>query len=375
MRFLTSALVVAVAVLLSVLTACGSPVAPKAPTSTSGQPVPTQKMAEKPLASPTRAATAPAAKGEQIVHLGGTGLISDAPFYIGMEKGYFKEAGIDIDLVSFASAGDVMASLSAGQLDVVGGGINIGTFNAVARNLPVLVVADRAYLTHGFDGDIWMVRSDLADQIKSIRDLKGRKVAINAASSPLVYMIGKALDKNGMRLQDINIVVLPFPDMVAAFKNKAIDVAIEVEPFVAHIEEAGFAKAWFEVSKETGPMETGVVFFNADWAKKNHELANQFMVAFLKGARDYYDAMRHGPNRAEVVRILTKYTTMKDPALYDKVRWIGLNPDGFVDVASLKDQVAWYVKHGDMKEPVAIDKVVDNTYLEYALNKLGKYKK
>ena len=62
------------------------------------------------------------------------------------------------------------------------------------------------------------------------------------------------------------------------------------------------------------------------------------MVAYLQAVREYNDAFRKNDPalRPEIVSILSKYTTVKDPALYDRMQLAGLDPDGEVNVESLR---------------------------------------
>jgi hypothetical protein len=56
-------------------------------------------------------------------------------------------------------------------------------------------------------------------------------------------------------------------------------------------------------------------------------LALGFTVAYIKGLRDYCEAMKRGPNRKAIVDIGLKYTTLKDPALYDQIEWSYMDPN------------------------------------------------
>src|SRR3972149_1562654 len=114
---------------------------------------------------------------QQIVRFGDLGIAGFGPFYIAIEKGYFKERGIEVKLEKFASAAAAMAPLSTGELQVVGGGINPALFNAFARRFPVKVVAQLARNVPGNSVDTFMVRADLKGQIQRPADLKGRKIA------------------------------------------------------------------------------------------------------------------------------------------------------------------------------------------------------
>ncbi|HEY7066555.1 MAG TPA: ABC transporter substrate-binding protein [Chloroflexota bacterium] len=376
---MTYRLAALVATLALALAACATPASPPAPSAQ--PPAAPPAAAANPPAAGSSAATTPAptaataAASLRKVQVAVVGAQSEAAIFIGMEKGYYAEAGMEVELTRAAGAGDVVALLAAGQLDVLAGGLNVGILNAIASGLPIAVVADHSHLVPGNDSNIIMVRSDLAGQINKAADLRGRTVAINTTSSPLAYALGKALEAEGLTFDDVQVVTLPFPEMIVGFRNQAIDAATEIEPFVSVARDQRLAEIWKPVSEIVGPMEIGVLTLNVDWAQRDRQLANEFMVAFLRGARESYDAIHNGPRRPEVIRILTQYTDVKDPALYDKLIWADVNPDGYVDVASIEDQMAWYLRRGDLKQPVPIDRVVDNSYVDYALSKLGRFQR
>ena len=129
--------------------------------------------------------------------------------------------------------------LSIGELQVAGGGISSGTFNALARVLPVWVVASRAFAVPGHDADAIMVRSDLRDKVKGVADLRGRKVAASGIGSPSYLALGRALELEGLGIKDVELVNMPFPDMVTALAKRAIDAGSVAEPFITAIRERG----------------------------------------------------------------------------------------------------------------------------------------
>ena len=314
------------------------------------------------------------AAAQDVVKVGHLGITADAPVYIALEKGYFKDRKIELKLEPFVSAAPAMAPLSSGEIHVVGGGVSPSLFNAFARAFPVRVVAHRARDVEGNALDALMVRSDLKGQITRVADLKGRKIGINAAGSPHYYLVGKLLETEGLSLKDVEVVHIPWPDMAAAFSNKAIDAAALVEPFATQYDEKGFASLWkraSDVIKNPG-WEIAVLFFNEDWAKKNARVANDFMVAYLKGARDMMDAWNGGKNRAEVVDIMVKHTRVKDRAAYDKMHWGYVDPNGAILKDSLRDQQEFFARLGSIPKKVDVDDIVDDRYVKYAVQQLGR---
>ena len=320
-------------------------------------------------------AVATAQAQQRVVKVGHIGTMADGPIYIAMEKGYFKERGIELQLERFPTGGAMMAPLTVGQLHIAGGAISVGFFNAGARGFPIKIVANRNRNLPGFSQDTIVVRADLADQLKTPADFKGRKFAHPGAGSVTIYMMGKFLEEAGLTLKDVEIIYMPFPDMAAAFKNKAIDAAVAPEPFPTLFEARGLAKVIRRISQYIRPnVETSGLFVNKEWAEKNRSLLNDFMVAYLKGTREFYEASIGGKNRPEVIDILIKHTRIKDRALFDKMEWLFIDPNGEIAKDSVIDQQEWYHKNGLVPVKADIDAAIDTSFAKYAVEQLGYYK-
>src|SRR5207248_6849094 len=122
------------------------PSAAPAPTAASGPAA--QSTGAAPGAAAAAAPTAPAAAASAPAPLrlrvATIRITADAGLYIADEKGYFKEQGIDVDWVDFATAAEATAPLGAGQLDIGVGAVGAGLFNAMARGIDIRLVADKA---------------------------------------------------------------------------------------------------------------------------------------------------------------------------------------------------------------------------------------
>ncbi|HUK34815.1 MAG TPA: hypothetical protein VLV86_12920, partial [Vicinamibacterales bacterium] len=117
------------------------------------------------------------------------------------------------------------------------------------------------------------------------------------------------------------------------------------------------------------------VAYGPSLLEKGHDVGVRLAIALTKAARDYNDAF--GPkhlNTAEIVTILTKYTTDKDPSLYPKLAWNYLDPNCGVDVRALKADLDWYVQNGYVQSPPDPSAVVDSSYCAAALKTLGRYR-
>jgi len=318
-------------------------------------------------------AAAPAPSAQPIV-ISDLGIAADAPFYIGIEAGYFAAHKVEVKLERMTGGAQGTAPLSTNQVQVVGGGVSAALFNAFARDWPVRIVMARTRDVPGFSSDTLVMRSDLRDSVKTLADLKGKKIALNAPAGVFHFMMDDFLRRAGLTLNDIEIVSTPWPNLGPAFETKAIDGGTMVEPFVTQYDERGIAfpfKRAAEVLTDP-PLEVSVILYNKDWMDQKPEQAKAFTVAYLKGVRDYYDAMRGGPKRKQVIDVLVKYTALKNAALYDKMQWTYMDPNAEISLPGLRDQLAFYRRQGIVKDELQVEKMIDTKLLEAALAELGR---
>jgi NitT/TauT family transport system substrate-binding protein len=137
---------------------------------------------------------------------------------------------------------------------------------------------------------------------------------------------------------------MAFPDMLPAFANKAIDAAIIIEPFLTNLLEIGDAVILERADTIYPNQQVAVILYSAEFAKRR-DLATRYMVAYLRGVRDYNDAFvkKDPTKRAELIDILAEHTPIKNKALYEKMAMPGLHPDGAVNVAGLKADQDYYI--------------------------------
>jgi len=213
--------------------------------------------------------------------------IAQAPFYIAVSKGYFAQEGIAVDAADIRSALDTIGPLATGQLDISMGAATAGFFNAANKGFDLRVIA-----AMGIQGPVMstqpLVRKDLWDAgtIRSARDFRGRKVAINAPGDITEYFLTLMAEKYGMTVKDINLTVLPFAQQLAAFQNGAIEAGFMPEPVSSSAQLAG---AVVLDAPDAGIGEgtiTTFVFAGTKFLNERPKVALAFMRAMLRGARD-----------------------------------------------------------------------------------------
>jgi NitT/TauT family transport system substrate-binding protein len=292
---------------------------------------------------------------------------------IAEEKGYFREAGLDVRIERIDSIGKAVAFLAANHVQVAQGGINAGIFNAIGQGLPVTLALDGGStpLYHRI-----LVRRGLEDKIRSVADLKGRTVGLSAPGSTSTYEMAMTLATAGLTLKDIEVKNLAFSQMAAALANGALDAALLVAPFTEIATRQNTATPWIDPEAgyiKTLPMTSVAYVVNTDWAAKNTEAAGKLMLALARGSRDYCQAYHHGPNRGEMLDVLMKNRIASDRALLDRMDWQARNPDGAFSLASLADIQAFFRRDGVIDKTAPPERLVDPRYAAAAAKAFGPF--
>ncbi|HVA15591.1 MAG TPA: ABC transporter substrate-binding protein, partial [Stellaceae bacterium] len=183
----------------------------------------------------------PAARAdEQTVTVQLVKSLGQVPFYIAVGKGYFAKEGIKIDSGNIRSALDTVAPMATGRLDASMGAATAGFFNAAHQGFELRVAA-----VLGIQGPVMatqpLVRKALWDNgtIRSAKDLKGRKVAINAPGDITEYFLTLMMQKYGMSIKDVDTTSMEFSLQFVAFKTGAIDAGFLPEPLATAAKSAG----------------------------------------------------------------------------------------------------------------------------------------
>ena len=326
------------------------------------------------------AAHAPANAADQ-VKIGISRTISDAGYYMADAMGFFRDEGIDVSITGFNSAAQMIAPLGTGELDVGGGTVSAGFYNAVGRGILMKIVADQASIKPGYGYSSLMVRKDLVDsgRYKSFADLKGMKVAIGAPGTGTASALNEALKKGGLKYSDVDVVYIGFPEHLPTYKNKGIDASITNEPTMTRAIEDGVAVRVAGNDITYPDQQTAVTFYADNFIRNRRDVAERFMRAYLRGVRMYNDALRDGrlagPKANEVIPILVKYTTIKDESMFRRMVPSYCNPDGEVNVTSLKKDLEFFRELGLIeKKDASVEGVVDSSFAKAAVAKLGPYR-
>jgi NitT/TauT family transport system substrate-binding protein len=301
---------------------------------------------------------------------------TDGPIHIAQERGYFKEQGLDVELMRFNSTGEQIAALGTGQLAVGVGGVNAALFNAVAGEVPIRIVADKFHARPDYTGLGFMIRSDLLEsgKVKTPKDLKGLKIARGQRATANETELVLLLREGGLTLNDIITHDIPYSDIAPALANRSIDGAYAVPPFSHIVESKNFGKMWRPSGTIVRNHQVAVILYSPNFAEKQPDAARGWMIGYLKGVRDFIKAFEKGNPPDDVVAAMLKHGGVKDAAVVRSTPLTPVNPDGFPYIETMKVDLDYFVQSGFVKNPPKLEKVVDRSFADYAVSKLGKYK-
>jgi NitT/TauT family transport system substrate-binding protein len=352
----------------SVLAACSS--APAAPA-----PAPTSAPAPAAASAPTTAPATTAASGSgEPVTVGATAIIASAGLFVAMERGYFSQQGLDVQTTVVANSNDTLPLVATGKMDVANNAVTAFMVNAVNEGVNMKWVAGQAVYTkkHGTLGLV--VRKDLYDsgQVRGLKDLKGRKVAVPIIAGGGAIVLDKGLQQVGLTKADVDLSELAVPNMPAALQNGALDAVMPAEPVVVQIADQGIGVILMYSDEMFPNMESTQWMYSPQFAANRQDVGVKYMIGLLKGARDFNKAFADGTDKDEILKILIKYTSVKDPALYDKMQVSALSGNGSLNADNLQEQIDWLVKYSLVKNRVEASKLIDTTFTDRAVQQIGR---
>lgn len=322
------------------------------------------------------------AQAADLVRLGYPKTATDVAIYVAHKRGYFKAEGLEVTMTNFQSAATMIVPMAAGEIDAMAGSASAGLYNAIGRGLEIKLVASKVTTPPGFTSQTLIARKQMVDsgQIKSVADLRGLKIANAAPGTASISTISRMLKTGGLTLKDVDIVTVAFPQMMVALQNGAIAAALPAEPFTMQAVRGGVAVPLIKDDVAYPGHEIASFMYSGKLIRERRDVAYRFLKAIIKGARDHNDAldangMLLGPGSDDIIAIIGEYTGVKDPAFYRSFALAYCDPDGAINLDSLKEDLELFREQGLIQGNASADTLVDQSLRLQVVKELGPYKK
>jgi NitT/TauT family transport system substrate-binding protein len=370
-------------VLLAAACAPNSGTPPPAP-APSAQPSAAAPSAAPGAAAPGAPAPAPAAPASAPapaahVRVASQNVAGDVLIYWAAERGYYQQEGLDVEIVPILDASQMTPALATEQVDVAGIGGTAPMWNAVARNVPLKLVLDKGTFRAGADFGGLVVRKELYDagRVRRLDDFRGLTVGLipPGKASGNGAILANALRPHGITFDDLNVQSMPFPDMVPALTNGALDAAVLGEPFLLRAERGGAAVKIAGNAELYPDYTVSALCFTP--TLYGQPAARAYTRAYVRATRDYLGALAGTPGgstRAQVDEVMARFTGI-DPAIVHDMIPVGYSPNAQPNRDSLLYTYQFFRELGLVNEPIpdpALAALWGTDLLDGVLAELGR---
>jgi NitT/TauT family transport system substrate-binding protein len=306
--------------------------------------------------------------------VGGKSLFYYLPLTIAERRGYFKDEGLNVEIVDFPGGAKALQAMVGGSADVVSGAYE-HTINMQAKGINIVAIA----LEGRYSGIVLGVHKSKVAQYKSPKDLKGWKIGVTAPGSSTNMMVSNLLAKEGLKPDAVSIIgVGATAGAVAAMRKGEIDAISNLDPVIARLEAGGdivtvvdtrTAKGMKEVYG--GAYHAGCIYASADWIKKNPNTAQAVVNAMVRAVLWLQKARADEVVAAVPAEYYGDDLTMYKVALLKNME--GYSPDGLFSAQGAQNVFKVLNSFEPTVQAAKIDlaKTYDNSF---ALKALKKYK-
>lgn len=324
------------------------------------------------LAAATMLMGAGAASAEPI-KVGILSLTSHSPSIIAEGKGYFDEAGLEVEFVPFQAAQPMAVAIASGDVDFGLTAMTAGLVSLAERGA-VKIIGGALQETPEIEGQKILVSKAAHEAgVTTPADLEGKRFGITTAGSSFHYMAHKIADAEGFERATMELVPLNgVPAVIASLRSGQIDAWSIVPNIASGLVASGDVFEIGTIADYVDGYQVTTVFTSTEIAENNGELAANFLAAFSKGAADYnaafVDKTMSDEDSAEIVAMIHEwvYTDRPladaDPAI--RAGAMRINEDAKLNLASIEDQLEWFKSENLVPQDASMENLVDTSFVE-----------
>jgi len=297
-----------------------------------------------------------------------TKLLSYPSVPIAIERGYFKEQGLDAEMVFFESAEPMAVALASGDVDFGVSGLSAAFYTLAAQG-HMRILASSAIERPGFYNLVFLGSVKAYDAgLTTAHALPGHSFGVTQVGTSLQYTLGLLAEKDKFPLSDVSIRPLStIPNVLTALGGSQIDSAVlPATPALPLLDRGAIKRLGWASDLVPGWMGA-VAFTSTKHADYDSDLVKRFMVAFRHGSQDYHDAFAGRDNTRQdnaqtpaMLELLSKFTNIPAPLVDRAVPYI--DGQGRVVMSDLAHQIQWYRAQRLMKAELDPKAIVDTRY-------------
>lgn len=310
---------------------------------------------------------APALAANKKIKVGALRFTSHSGSFIAQERGYFADAGLDVEFEFFQAAQPMAVAIASGDVDYAVTAISGGLISLADKGA-IKVIGGALKEEAGIDGQKYLI-SDASYQAgtKTLKDLDGKKYAVTQAGSSFHYMGSKMAAAEGIALSFTPLQKVGA--IIGAMKSGQVDGWSIVPHIAKPLAKAGAWHMVADVADYIPDYQVTTVFTSTNNAANERGTTEAFLNAFGRGVDDYAAAMiDKTADQDAMVDLIHKYVytdrprEKAAPSIINGTMRIAKN--SALNIASVQDQLSWFQSEGLVDAGITIDTIVDPSYVE-----------
>lgn len=267
-------------------------------------------------------------------------------YELAAELGYFKDTGITIENVGYATGGPAsLIALASGDVEI-GSAATSAVLNSIIGGNDFVA----AYPSNGINDEVQSIFYVLEDSpIREIKDIAGKSVAVNTLGAHLDYTIREALHSVGLPTDSANQIVVPGPQLEQVLRSGQVDVSAFgywQTTFEGAAKKNGGLRAVFDDTDVLGEIAGGFIVLRRDFIEKHPETAKIF-VEQSERALDY---ARENPDETKKIFARALAERGENPDIAQFFRGFGVRPGGKAVERDLQFWIDVLVREGKIEE-------------------------
>lgn len=309
----------------------------------------------------------PALGANRKINVGALRFTSHAASFVAQERGYFADAGLEVEFKFFQAAQPMAVAVASGDVDYAVTAIS-GGLVSLAQKGAIKVIGGALSEEKGIDGQkILASNAAHAAGLTAPSGLDGKSWGVTQTGSSFHYIGAKVAAAEGVTLQYKPLQKVGA--IIGALKSGQIDSWAIVPHIAKALTGGGAVQGIGDVADYIPNYQVTTVFTSADNAANKRAMTEAFLKAFSQGAADFNAALvdKTAGDGEDMVKLVHKYVYADQP--YEKASKsiragsMRINQGAAMNVASIEDQLAWFKAEGLVDASIALDTLLDTSYV------------
>jgi NitT/TauT family transport system substrate-binding protein len=304
------------------------------------------------------------------VRLGVLRLASAGPVFIAVEKGYFKDEGLAVELRFFDAAQPIAVAVTSGDIDLGVTAFTGGLFNLAGKG-QMKVIAAQSREEPGYPLIAYLASKQAHEAgLKTLADFRGKTIGITQIGSSFHYSMALLAKKLGFPMSEVRLQPLQsLSNVSSALVGGSVQAALLPATVSQPLVDRGEAVRLGFVGDET-PWQLGALFVATRYLQAERDAVARFVRAYQKGCRDYHDVLlkkgpdgklQPGPEAQELLAAISKHVNQPVDVVARSLAFV--ERDGRLLLNSVADQIEFYQSQGMVDKGFGVKDIVDASFV------------